>query len=72
MQNILDTMPELTGRNRGKLLSAIQNETLRKIAKELYRLGATIGDGGTGASLLMNSVEVLLSIYKRQMWERFN
>lgn len=45
-------MPELTGTNREKLLSAIQNENLRKIANELYRPGATIGDGGTAASLV--------------------
>lgn len=45
-------MPELTGTNREKLLSTIQNEKLSKIVNELYRPGATIGDGGTAASLV--------------------
>ena len=52
VQNILDTMPELIGTNREKLLATIQNEKLSKIVNELYRPGATIGDGGTAASLV--------------------
>ncbi|MGN9135954.1 hypothetical protein ACTNDG_11060 [Clostridium sp. HCP1S3_B4] len=52
VQNILDTMPELTGTTREKLLSAIQNQKLSKIANELYRKGAIIGDGGTAAVLV--------------------
>ena len=45
-------MPELSGSNREKLLSGIQNEQLYKIANELYRPTATVGDGGTAAKLM--------------------
>lgn len=44
VQQILDKMPELTGANREKLLSVIQDEELNKIANELYRPKAEIGD----------------------------
>ncbi|WP_246316927.1 hypothetical protein [Paenibacillus agri] len=44
-------MPELTGSTREKLLSAVQNGDLRKIVNELYRPGATVGDGGTASVL---------------------
>lgn len=52
VQEILDTMPELTGTNREKLLATIQNQKLSTIVNELYRPGATIGDGGTAAVLV--------------------
>lgn len=45
-------MPELTGTNREKLLSVIQDNNLNKIVNELYRPGAKIGDGGTAAVLI--------------------
>lgn len=49
--NLLDNMPELTGSNRDKLLSVIQNSKLRNIVDQLYRPGATVGDGGTASIL---------------------
>lgn len=49
--NLLDKMPEFTGSTREKLLSAVQNKDLRKIVSELYRPGATVGDGGTASIL---------------------
>lgn len=48
---LLDSRPELTGTNREKLLSTIQNKDLWKEANELYRPGGKIGDGGTAAIL---------------------
>lgn len=45
-------MPELSGTNREKLLSVIQDDDLSKIANELYRSTATVGDGGTAAKLM--------------------
>lgn len=43
---------ELTGSTRDKLLATVQNPELGKIVNELYRPGATIGDGGTVAMLV--------------------
>ncbi|MEG1285272.1 MAG: hypothetical protein RSD22_06020 [Romboutsia sp.] len=51
-KELLEKMPELIGTTREKLLSKIQNGNLSKVANELYRPGATIGDGGTAASLV--------------------
>ena len=48
---LLDDMPKLSGTNREKLLSVIQDDDLSKIANELYRPAATVGDGGTAAKL---------------------
>ena len=50
--NLLDKMPEFTGSTREKLLSAVQNKQLSEIVNELYRPGATFGDGGTAAKLI--------------------
>ncbi|NTU18777.1 hypothetical protein HPY28_00390 [Brevibacillus sp. HB1.2] len=44
---LLEKMPEFTGSTREKLLSAVENIELRNIVNELYRPGATEGDGGT-------------------------
>ncbi len=49
---LLDKMPELTGTNREKLLSVVQDADLNKIVNELYREGAIVGDGGTAAKLV--------------------
>ncbi|GLC30968.1 hypothetical protein bsdE14_23780 [Clostridium omnivorum] len=49
--NLLDNMPELTGSTRDKLLSITQNSKLRNIVDQLYRPGATVGDGGTASML---------------------
>lgn len=54
---LLDKMPELTGSTREKLLSVIQNSELRKIVNELYRPGATVGDGGTASILVKEFYE---------------
>ncbi|WP_160679948.1 Ig-like domain-containing protein [Clostridium sp. C8-1-8] len=50
-QELLSKMPELIGNTREKLLQVIQNGNLKNVANELYRPGATIGDGGTAAAL---------------------
>lgn len=52
VKQILNNMPELTGTNREKLLSVVQDGDLSKIVSELYRPGATIGDGGTATALI--------------------
>ena len=49
--NTLDNRPELTGSNREKLISTVQDPKLNGIVDELYRPDATIGDGGTAAVL---------------------
>ena len=66
---LLDKMPELSGNNRGKLLSVIQNEQLYKITNELYRPTATIGDGGTAAKL-MQEYDSGLSTHLQKATER--
>ena len=48
---LLDIMPEFTGTMRERLLASIQDTKLKEIANQLYRKGATIGDGGTAAAL---------------------
>jgi cyanophycinase-like exopeptidase len=53
-------MPELTGSNRNKLLSTVQNTDLRKIVDQLYRPGATVGDGGTASN---TSARVLRGLF---------
>ncbi|GEM_PF-5915982 len=55
--NLLDNMPELTGSTREKLLSIVQNSDLSKIVNELYRPGATVGDGGTASKLVQEFYE---------------
>jgi len=55
--SLLNNMPELTGSNRDKLLSAVQNLDLRKIVNELYRPGARVGDGGTASKLVQEFYE---------------
>ncbi|MGO4549442.1 hypothetical protein AB4Z29_32255, partial [Paenibacillus sp. 2TAB23] len=49
--NLLLIMPEFTGSTRDRLLSAVQNKELSKIVDQLYRPGATFGDGGTASIL---------------------
>lgn len=52
IDSLLDGRPELTGSTRDKLLATVQDPELSKIVKELYRPGATVGDGGTAAILV--------------------
>lgn len=54
---LLDKMPELSGSTREKLMSTVQNTDLKKIVNELYRPGATVGDGGTAAKLIQEFYE---------------
>jgi len=49
---LLAGRPELTGTTRDKLLATVQDSELCKIVNELYRHGATVGDGGTAAILV--------------------
>ena len=50
--NLLNKRAELTGTTREKLLSTVQDSELAKIVNELYRPGATVGDGGTASILV--------------------
>ena len=52
VQQLLGNRLELTGSTRDKLLSTVQNSDLYKIVNELYRPGATVGDGGTASILI--------------------
>ena len=52
IDSLLDGRPELTGSTRDKLLATVQDPELSKIVNELYRPGATVGDGGTAAILV--------------------
>ena len=52
IDSLLDARPELTGSTREKLLATVQDSELSKIVNELYRPGATVGDGGTAAILV--------------------
>lgn len=52
IDSLLDGRPELTGSTRDKLLATVQDPELGKIVNELYRPGATVGDGGTAAILV--------------------
>lgn len=49
---VLDKRAELTGTTREKLLTTTTNTELREIINQLYREGATVGDGGTAAILV--------------------
>lgn len=49
---LLDNRPELTGTNREKLLSTVHDIKLATYLNEVYRPGASIGDGGTADSLI--------------------
>lgn len=52
VQQLLGNRPELTGNTRDKLLSTVQSLDLYNIINELYRPGATVGDGGTASILI--------------------
>ncbi len=54
---ILDNRPELTGTNREKLLSIVQDNKLATYINEVYRPGASIGDGGTADKLISEFYE---------------
>lgn len=48
----MDERIELTGTTREKLLTTTTNTELQGIINQLYREGATVGDGGTAAILV--------------------
>ncbi len=52
IENLLNNRPELTGTTKEKILSTVQEPELSKIVNELYRPGATVGDGGTTSILI--------------------
>ena len=52
IENLLNNRPELIGTTREKLLATIQDSELASIVNELYRPGATVGDGGTASILV--------------------
>jgi len=56
ISNLLDNMPELTGTNREKLLSVINNTSLRDPIEQLYRKTASIGDGGSASALRREAI----------------
>ena len=55
--SLLDGLSELTGSNSEKLQATVQNSQLRSIANELYRNGATVGEGGTADILIKEFYE---------------
>lgn len=57
ISQLLADKPELTGTNREKLLSMVQNSKLASIINEVYRSGASVGDGGTADKLIMEFYE---------------
>ncbi|MBD5463890.1 MAG: RHS repeat-associated core domain-containing protein [Lachnospiraceae bacterium] len=52
IDSLLDGRSELVGSTRDKLLATVQGPELNRIVNELYRPGASIGDGGTAAILV--------------------
>ncbi len=54
---VLENRPELTGTTREKLLSTVQNDELASFINEVYRPGASIGDGGTADALISEFYE---------------
>ena len=52
ISTLLDGRQELTGTTRDKLMATVQDSQLRSIVNELYRPGATVGDGGTADILV--------------------
>ena len=57
ISQLLTGRPELTGTNREKLLSTIQDSKLASLVNELYRSGALVGDGGTADKLIAEFYE---------------
>ena len=57
ISELLENRPELTGTNREKLLSMVQDSKLAAFINEVYRPGASVGDGGTADKLIMEFYE---------------
>ena len=57
ISELLENRPELTGTNREKLLSTVQDSKLASFINEVYRPGASVGDGGTADKLIMEFYE---------------
>ena len=57
ISELLENRPELIGTNREKLLSMVQDTKLAAYINELYRPGASVGDGGTADKLIMEFYE---------------
>ena len=52
VSEFLDRYSEVSGSTRERLMSLAQNSKLSSIVNELYRPGASVGDGGTADKLL--------------------
>lgn len=57
ISELLENRQELTGTNREKLLSMVQDTKLAAYINEVYRPGASVGDGGTADKLIMEFYE---------------
>ena len=57
ISELLENRPELIGTNREKLLSMVQDTKLAAYINEVYRPGASVGDGGTADKLIMEFYE---------------
>ena len=57
ISELLENRPELAGTNREKLLSMVQDSKLATFINEVYRPGASVGDGGTADKLIMEFYE---------------
>ncbi len=53
ISQLLSSRAELFGTNREKLLSTVQNYKLAVFVNEVYRPGASVGDGGTADMLIL-------------------
>ena len=51
ISELLENRQELTGTNREKLLSMVQDTKLAAYINEVYRPGASVGDGGIQENL---------------------
>ena len=47
---------KLANNNREKMLSSVKTQKAKSILSELYRLGATIGDGSTADMLIHEAI----------------
>lgn len=57
VSQFLGDRPELTGTNREKLLSIVQDPALERFVDQVYRPGASVGDGGTADKLIAEFYE---------------
>ncbi|MCL1892855.1 MAG: hypothetical protein FWG02_01295 [Holophagaceae bacterium] len=55
---------------RERLLSTVSNSSLRNAIKEIYREGATVGDGGTTDAICVYRICPMTQMASGQCWLR--